>query len=238
MNEDTPRSYTSPRDDRFFTPRNIARSNSASNSDEWQTPRDFQSPRSIYETDRRDSGRKDSSRSNPNSSRTNPLSARDYYDAMNNNHSNYSQSKDTYNVIYDPGMKQGYTQRAQPKIGYIAEEYEEEKVYDKFNVDSIGFTEEDIENLFSYARHGRCEEIDRQLDQGIPVDIRDEYGNTLLIIACQNGNKRVAKAVLRRGASLNVRNHKGNTPLHYCYQYGYGETLGQYLISKVSKYLG
>jgi ankyrin repeat protein len=67
----------------------------------------------------------------------------------------------------------------------------------------------------------------------MPVDVRDEYGSTLLIIACQNGNKRVAKQVLRRGADINCRNYKGNTPLHYCYQYGYGDTLGQYLISKV-----
>ena len=66
----------------------------------------------------------------------------------------------------------------------------------------------------------------------IPVDVKDIHGNTLLTIACQNGNKRVAKAVLRRGANINTRNLKGNTPLHYCYHYGYAETLGQYLISK------
>lgn len=24
----------------------------------------------------------------------------------------------------------------------------------------------------------------------------------------------------------------GNTPLHFCYMFGYGETLGQYLLSK------
>ena len=55
------------------------------------------------------------------------------------------------------------------------------------------------------------------LNLGLPVDVRDNYGNTILVIACQNGNKRVAKAVLRRGANINARNHKGNTPLHYCY---------------------
>ena len=26
--------------------------------------------------------------------------------------------------------------------------------------------------------------------------------------------------------------HRGNTPLHFCYSYGYGETLGKYLITK------
>ena len=58
------------------------------------------------------------------------------------------------------------------------------------------------------------------------------YGNTLLSIACQNGLKRAAKLVLRRGADINAQNHKGNTPLHFCYTYGYGDTLGAYLTSK------
>ena len=42
---------------------------------------------------------------------------------------------------------------------------------------------------FRYARRGRGEEIEKLLNRGIPVDVKDEWGNTLLIIACQNGNK-------------------------------------------------
>ncbi len=99
-------------------------------------------------------------------------------------------------------------------------------------LDAAGLTEQDVEDIFSCARHGRVEEVEKILEKGMPVDVRDEYGNTLLTIACQNGNKRVAKACLRRAADLNARNYKGNTPLHYCYQYGYGDSLGQYLISK------
>ena len=95
-----------------------------------------------------------------------------------------------------------------------------------------GISEQDVEDIFSYARHGRINDIERLLDRGIPVNVRDIHGNSLLTIACQNGNKRVAKAVLRRGADMNVRNFKGNTPLHYCYHYGYGQSLGEYLISK------
>lgn len=41
-----------------------------------------------------------------------------------------------------------------------------------------------------------------------------------------------AKVALRKGADINVKNLKGNTPLHFCFQYGYGESLGAYLISK------
>ncbi len=95
-----------------------------------------------------------------------------------------------------------------------------------------GVSERDVDDIFSFARHGRCEEVERLLTRGIPVDVKDPHGNTLLTIACQNGNKRVAKAVLRRGANINARNFKGNTPLHYCHHYGYGDSLGVYIISK------
>lgn len=107
----------------------------------------------------------------------------------------------------------------------------ENKVEEEYTL-GYGVSENDVEELFSYARHGRIVEIERHLDKGIPIDVRDAYGNTLLIIACQNGNKRVAKLLLRRGSNINGRNHKGNTPLHYCFHYGYGDTLGQYLMTK------
>ena len=69
--------------------------------------------------------------------------------------------------------------------------------------------EHDIDDIFSYARHGRIEDIENVLKRGMPINIRDEFGSTLLITACQNGNKRVAKLVLRKSADINARNHKG-----------------------------
>lgn len=92
--------------------------------------------------------------------------------------------------------------------------------------------DEAVEDIFSFSRHNRVEEIERLLDSGVPVNVRDHFGNTILAIACQNGHKRVLKAALRRGADINSRNYRGNTPLHFCFRYGYGDTLGQYLISK------
>eukprot|EP00944_MAST-04C_sp_MAST-4C-sp1_P005003 g5003.t1 len=95
-----------------------------------------------------------------------------------------------------------------------------------------GVSDEDIQAVLSAARHGRVQEVGAYLDQGVPVNIRDKFGNTILAIACQNGLKKMAKLALRRGADINSRNYKGNTPLHFCFTYGYGDTLGQYLISK------
>jgi ankyrin repeat protein len=88
-----------------------------------------------------------------------------------------------------------------------------------------------VESIFSLARHSRVEEVDRLLVQGVDVNIRDENGNTILCIASQNGNKKMAKLALRWGCDINARNLKGNSPLHFCYQYGY-RSLGEYLISK------
>lgn len=89
-----------------------------------------------------------------------------------------------------------------------------------------------MEDVFSLARHGHHDAVSALFDRGLPVDVRDAHGNTVLAVACQNGQRRVAKAALRRGADLNAQNRKGNTPLHFCYAFGYGDTLGAYLISK------
>ncbi|EKX34207.1 hypothetical protein GUITHDRAFT_119624 [Guillardia theta CCMP2712] len=90
---------------------------------------------------------------------------------------------------------------------------------------------DDLKTLFSRARHGRYKEVEALLDSGLSPDLRDEFGNTVLIIAAQNGNKRITKICLRRGANINAQNFRGQTSLHYCYAFGYME-LGSYLESK------
>jgi len=47
----------------------------------------------------------------------------------------------------------------------------------------------------------------------------DEFGNTLLHIACQNGNEEVARLLLTKGANPNSQNRQGNTPGHYAVGY-------------------
>ncbi len=89
----------------------------------------------------------------------------------------------------------------------------------------------DIENIWSFTRHGRIAEVDDLLSRGVPADVRDDNGNSILAVACQNNDKRLAKLALRRGADINASNLVGNTPLHFCYKYGHIK-LGEYLISK------
>merc|ERR1711924_264197 len=65
-----------------------------------------------------------------------------------------------------------------------------------------------------------------------PAD-QDPKGNTLFHVACQNGHKKVAKAVAKFGGSavMNAQNDMGNTGLHFLVSYGYTE-LAEYFVSK------
>jgi ankyrin repeat protein len=88
-------------------------------------------------------------------------------------------------------------------------------------------SDEQIVDLFSYARHNRLPKLRRLLDDGMDVETKDYAGNTILIVACQNGLRNVLKAALRRGANINIQNDKGNTALHFCYAYGYAAQLSE-----------
>lgn len=82
------------------------------------------------------------------------------------------------------------------------------------------------------TRHADFDKLEYLLDEiGIGTDTHDEHGNTLLIIAAQQGNKKLCKFLLRRGAYINAQNHHGNTVLHYLYEYGH-VNLAEYLIQK------
>ena len=93
------------------------------------------------------------------------------------------------------------------------------------------FTTEDFRNMFSFARHGKYKQVTELLKSGCPAEGRDQFGNTPLIIACQNGNARIVKALLRHGAGIDAQNKQGCTGLHYCIAYGFN-ALSDYLIAK------
>ena len=67
----------------------------------------------------------------------------------------------------------------------------------------------DLEMLFSWCRHGKYAEIEEFIqspDNTLHIDTRDAAGNTLLLVSAQNGNKRIAKLCMRRGADVNAQN--------------------------------
>jgi hypothetical protein len=59
-------------------------------------------------------------------------------------------------------------------------------------------------------------EAERQL---FHLNTTDEHGNTLMHIAAQNGNVRIAKLLIERGANPDHQNKQGQTPGHFAVSY-------------------
>ena len=82
------------------------------------------------------------------------------------------------------------------------------------------------------VKNGNMEVLETLLDTaGVAVDTRDEHGNTLFILSCQQGSKRFAKFLLRRGATINAQNNIGNSALHFLHAYNHIQ-LAKYIIGK------
>ena len=85
-------------------------------------------------------------------------------------------------------------------------------------------TAREFADLCTLCRHGKYRELEEMINNPswtLPIDYCDDSGNTLLMIACQNGNKRIAKLCLRRGSQINNQNLNGNSCLHFAFGYGF-----------------
>jgi alpha-tubulin suppressor-like RCC1 family protein len=86
-------------------------------------------------------------------------------------------------------------------------------------------------HVIGWCRHKKIAELSYALAKGASLDMRDDFGNTPLIVACQNGHSSVCHLLVEHGANLRLSNDKGNTALHYCFAYHF-EDLGKFLISQ------
>jgi len=87
------------------------------------------------------------------------------------------------------------------------------------------------EKLLVAAKNANYDGVVEALDEEAYVDTEDEHGNTPLLLAAQQGSKRLLKELMRRGASLNHQNHAGSTALHFLFAYRHQE-LGEYMLGK------
>jgi ankyrin repeat protein len=76
-----------------------------------------------------------------------------------------------------------------------------------------------VRELFTRARNNRHHDVEQMLTMGMAVSSGDRFGNTVLHVACQNGDKKMAKIALRWGADIDARNMQGQSPLHYAFAY-------------------
>ena len=67
--------------------------------------------------------------------------------------------------------------------------------------------------VFDMARHGEPQDLAALLDGGLPVDLSNDKGDTLLMLAAYNGNAAAVEVLLQRGADPDHRNDRGQVPL-------------------------
>ncbi len=70
-----------------------------------------------------------------------------------------------------------------------------------------------VELAQHFAREGMTTELAGFVDHGLPVDVADEQGNTLLMLAAYHGHAATVAALLERGADVDRRNHRDQSPV-------------------------
>ncbi|WP_394262344.1 ankyrin repeat domain-containing protein [Trueperella sp.] len=67
--------------------------------------------------------------------------------------------------------------------------------------------------LFDLARAGESDRLAAYIDAGAPIDMRNQNGDTLIMLAAYNGHEETVRALLERGADPNITNERGQAPL-------------------------
>lgn len=79
-----------------------------------------------------------------------------------------------------------------------------------------GFDPEVVElagRIFELARGGDAAALGGCVDAGVPVDLCNDKGDTLLMLAAYHGRVDAVRALLGRGAAPDRANDRGQTPL-------------------------
>ena len=67
--------------------------------------------------------------------------------------------------------------------------------------------------LHDACRDGDTERVRQLLDEGAPVDEKDEYGVTALMKASENGHTELVQLLLGKGAAVDEKDKDGGTAL-------------------------
>ncbi|WP_277681030.1 ankyrin repeat domain-containing protein [Saccharomonospora azurea] len=80
-----------------------------------------------------------------------------------------------------------------------------------------GLTPEQVQRVVAIAmdlaREGETTQLLEFLDHGLPVDVTDPSGNTLLMLAAYHGHAATVRALLDRGADPDRRNARDQSPI-------------------------
>lgn len=92
-------------------------------------------------------------------------------------------------------------------------------------------------SLHAAALQGNLEAIKQNIEAGVDLDKKDQFGSTPLIVAITFGKTSAAKTLIEAGANLNITNNEESTPLHLSAFFG-NEELAKLLIENgADKYI-
>jgi ankyrin repeat protein len=66
---------------------------------------------------------------------------------------------------------------------------------------------------FDFARAGDTERLRAYVEQGVPANLTDATGNTLLMLSAYHGHAETVSALVALGSDLNRTNDRGQSPL-------------------------
>ncbi|MDX2540663.1 ankyrin repeat domain-containing protein [Streptomyces sp. WI04-05B] len=67
--------------------------------------------------------------------------------------------------------------------------------------------------IFDLVRQGRTEALVAYVDAGVPADLTNDRGDSLVMLAAYHGHAEAVRALLARGADGDRVNDRGQTPL-------------------------
>lgn len=67
--------------------------------------------------------------------------------------------------------------------------------------------------LFDFAREGKTSELSQYVSAGIPPNLTNHKGDTLLMLAAYHGHAETVRMLLEKGADSNSLNDRGQSPL-------------------------
>jgi ankyrin repeat protein len=79
--------------------------------------------------------------------------------------------------------------------------------------------------LLDRARLGEGARLADYADHGMPVDLTDASGNTLLMLAAYHGHPDTVRVLAERGADVDAYNDRGQTPMAAAVFKGYLEVV-------------
>lgn len=67
--------------------------------------------------------------------------------------------------------------------------------------------------IFDLARQGDTEALAAYVDAGVPANLTNDSGDSLVMLAAYHGHADAVRALLERGGDANRANDRGQTPL-------------------------